>query len=146
MELKIDNNYTINDSFEKIDFNDLQELLKEAYWCRDISLEEVKKGASNSALVIGTYDNTGKIVGYMRVVSDKTRFAYIMDVYVDIPHRKKGIGKAMVKFSLEHPEFKDVYQWLLRTRDAHEVYKSVGFEVISDPEKWMSIIKPRPQR
>lgn len=52
----------------------------------------------------------------------------------------------MVSFALNHPELKDVYQWLLVTRDAHDVYKSIGFQPLQHSDKWMSIIKPRPER
>ena len=78
------------------------------------------KGAKNSALLTGAFNSDGKQIGFARVISDKTRFAYIMDVVVDDVYRRQGIGQAMVNQILRHPELKDVYQWLLRTRDAHE--------------------------
>jgi len=85
-------------------------------------------------------------VGYARCVSDKTRFAYILDVYVDENHRKQGIARAMVKYIISHPDLKDVYQWTLRTRDAHGVYKEVGFKPCAQPEQWMEIWGTRPVR
>jgi GNAT superfamily N-acetyltransferase len=77
------------------------------------------------------------------VISDKTRFAYILDVYMDEKYRRKGIGQAMIKFILNHPEIKDVYQWVLITRDAHGVYRKVGFQPLENPDKWMEIRNPR---
>ena len=32
-------------------------------------------------------------IGFCRAVSDKTRFAYIMDVFIDERYRRMGIGK-----------------------------------------------------
>ena len=52
----------------------------------------------------------------------------------------------MVKFILNHPSLKDVYQWLLITRDAHGVYGKVGFKQLENPDKWMEIRLPRPER
>ncbi len=146
METKLNENYCISDDVNKIDFAQVRDMLKDAFWSKDISVEEIKKGADNSALVVAAYDKSNNMVGYLRVISDKTRFAYLLDVYVHEKHRKNGIAKSMVSFALNHPELKDVYQWLLVTRDAHDVYKSVGFQPLQYTDKWMSIIKPRPER
>lgn len=146
MEIKINEKYYISDAFDKIDFNQVRDMLKDAYWSKDISVKEIKKGANNSALVVAAYNEGNNVVGYLRVISDKTRFAYLLDVYVHEKHRKKGIGRSMVRFALNHPELKDVYLWLLITKDAHDVYKSLGFQPLQEAYKWMSIIKPRPER
>ncbi len=121
-------------------------MLKNAFWSRDISVEEIRKGARNSALVVAAYNSDGFVVGYLRVISDKTRFAYILDVYVHEEHRRRGIARAMVGFALNHPDLSDVYQWILITRDAHEVYRGVGFQPLPEPDKWMCIWKQRPDR
>ena len=105
------------------------------------------QGARITALLVGAFtpDNLHGF-GFLRVVSDKTRFAYILDVIVDENYRKQGIGQAMVRFLLNHPDLKDVYQWVLLTKDAHGVYKKVGFNPIADPEGWMEIRHVRPAR
>ncbi len=40
-----------------------------------------------------------------------------MDVYVDENFRKKGIGQLMINNILKNEELKDVYQWLLITKE-----------------------------
>jgi hypothetical protein len=52
----------------------------------------------------------------------------------------------MIKFILNHPDLKDVYQWLLITKDAHGVYEKVGFTRTSRPNDWMEIRNKRPER
>jgi GNAT superfamily N-acetyltransferase len=118
-------------------------MLTEAYWSEGIGIEEVKQGATNSALVVGVFTNDGLQIGYARAISDKTRFAYIIDVYVAEKYRGMGIGQAMIRFILNHPELKDVYQWVLITRDAHGVYSKVGFQPLKKPDRWMEIRNPR---
>ena len=66
-----------------------------------------------------------------------------MDVYVAPGHRHKGIARHMVRFSLDHPELSDFYQWLLATRDAHAVYSAVCFNLLTNPERWMMLMKQR---
>jgi len=133
------------EGFDNMDFPRVTQMLSNAFWCPDIKETEVKQGAENSALVVGAYTNMGKQIAYARVISDKTRFAYILDVYVDEQYRKRGIGQAMMKCILSNSKLKDVYQWLLITKDAHEVYKKVGFSVVSRPLDWMEIRHERPK-
>jgi N-acetylglutamate synthase-like GNAT family acetyltransferase len=111
-----------------------------------IKKEEVIRGCQNSALLVGAYlpDNTQ--IGFSRVISDKTRFAYILDVIVDEKYRRNGIGQSMIQYILENPNLKDVYQWTLITKDAHGVYKKLGFNPIARPSDWMEIRLERPHR
>jgi GNAT superfamily N-acetyltransferase len=131
---------------DKMDFGKITQMLAQAFWSMGISENEVVQGARNSALVVGTFLPDNEQVGYARVISDKTRFAYILDVYVDEKYRRRGIGQAMINYILNHRELKDVYQWLLITRDAHGVYSKTGFKPIAHPESWMEIRNDRPRR
>jgi GNAT superfamily N-acetyltransferase len=58
-------------------------------------------------------------------------------VFVDPGHRRQGLAKAIVRFALDHPEHADIDKWFLRTKDAHEVYRPLGFQQNVDPEAWM---------
>jgi len=136
----------IKDGFANMNFWKVTEMLAKSFWSPGIGIDEVKKGAQNSALVVGAFDHEQNQIGYARVVSDKTRFAYIMDVYVDENFRKNGIGQKMIGYILSHKELEDVYQWLLTTKDAHAFYGKLGFKKISIPEQWMQIRNERPRR
>lgn len=133
----------IKDGFENMDFDKVTRLLSNAFWSRGINIDEVIKGAKNSALVVGAFGENGNQIGYARVISDKTRFAYIADVYIEEIFRKKGIGQKIIRYILNHQELKDVYQWLLITKDAHDVYRKVGFNSILRPHDWMEIREDR---
>ncbi|OGP88773.1 MAG: hypothetical protein A2031_07135 [Deltaproteobacteria bacterium RBG_19FT_COMBO_43_11] len=146
MEANLKSNIRIIDDTQKMDFTRITEMLKDAWWSKDIGIEEVKQGADNSALVVGAFTPEGIQIGYSRVISDKTRFAYIMDVYVDEHFRKQGVGQAMINFILHHPKLRDVYQWLLITKDAHGVYSKAGFKPLESPDKWMEIRNSGPER
>lgn len=132
------------DEIDQIDFAKATAMLAESYWVPGISEDEVVFSAKNSALVVGAYSGD-EMVGYMRVISDKARFAYILDVIVDARYRKQGIGQSMVRYAMSHESMKLVYQWELRTRTAHGVYAKVGFKAVENPENWMTIQKGRPK-
>ncbi len=146
MKVILDSKFKIVDDIKKMDFAKITAMLKDAYWSEGIGIDEVKQGADNSTLVVGAFTKEGTQVGYSRVISDKIRFAYILDVYVDENFRRQGIGQAMINFILNHLTLKDVYQWLLITKDAHGIYRKVGFKNLESPEKWMEIRNPRPDR
>lgn len=137
---------TINSDPALLDLEKVHTMLKDAFWSPNITINEIQKGIDNSALVVGAYEKDIGQIGFLRVISDKTRFAYILDVIVDERVRRQGIGRRMVKFALEHKELCDVYQWLLVTKDAHGVYGKVGFKPLEKPESWMMIRKDRPDR
>jgi GNAT superfamily N-acetyltransferase len=139
------NRCIIKSGFHNMDFIKVTNMLSGAFWSTGIKIDEIKKGAANSALLIGVFYENEQI-GYDRVISDKTRFAYILDVFVEKKHRKQGIGQLMINNILKHDDLQDVYQWLLITKDAHGVYTKSGFKPVGRPADWMEIRHARPKR
>ena len=131
--------YHLKSGLPEMDFVKVTEMLAGAYWCKGIQIDEVEKGARHSALVVGAFLQSGEQIGFARVISDRTRFAYILDVIVDEAHQRRGVGQAMMRYILAHPDLKDVYQWFLVSSTARGVYRKVGFKELSHPEKWMEI-------
>ncbi len=133
--------FTIREGIDAMDFERVHAWLAATYWTPGIARETVERAARHSAMVIGAFDANGIQIGYTRLVSDNTRFAYLCDVIVDEAHRGLGIGRAMVRHLLEHPEFATVRTWTLATRDAHTVYAPLGFlsvvDPVSRPDDWM---------
>ena len=144
MNRAIENGYFISDDWDRIDWERVTRWLAGTYWSPGIGREEVERGAKNSSLVVGAYTADGKQAGYARIASDKTRFAYFMDVFVEETHRKKGLAQGMIRFIMEHPDHRDVYLWLLATHDAQDVYRKVGFGTLKHPDRWMVINQGRP--
>lgn len=128
--------YEISTDLARIDWDRVHRWLASSYWTPGIARERVQRAAEHSALVIGAFRD-GVQAGYARVVSDKTRFAYLCDVWVDQEHRGRGVASLMVQHALEHPDFATV-NWLLATLDAHHVYAKLGFTPVKNPERWMS--------
>ena len=139
-------NVRISSDRERLNVEDIRTMLSTTYWCPGITASEIRKGIENSALVVGAYLENGRQVGFLRAVSDKIRFAYLLDVVVSEAYRRRGIAREMVRHTLSHPEMRGVYQWLLVTRDAHGVYEECGFRPLENPEKWMAILNARPVR
>ncbi len=120
----------------RLDFERIHAWLASSYWSPGISRERVEKAARGSALLVGAYQD-GLQVGYLRVISDATTFAWICDVFVDPASRSRGVARAMLRFALDHADFQGLRRWVLATKDAHAVYSDVGFISVSNPERWM---------
>jgi ribosomal protein S18 acetylase RimI-like enzyme len=132
----------VDEDRSRIDFARVHEWLSCTYWSPGVAREKVERAAQHSSLVIGAYDTEqeGRQVGYVRIVSDRATFAYLCDVYVDEDYRGRGIARAMVRYALEHPEHQGLRRWMLATRDAHDVYRGLGFDSLPSPERWMTLL------
>jgi uncharacterized protein len=134
--------WLISDDRTRVDFARVGDWLAGAYWSRGIPRAAVEHAARHSSLVAGAYAPDGTQVGYVRVVSDQTRFANLMDVFVAEPVRRRGLGRALVRFALGHPAHRAIPRWLLGTADAHGVYAHEGFSALAAPERLMQRVTP----
>jgi ribosomal protein S18 acetylase RimI-like enzyme len=138
--------FEICEGIGHVDFARVHAWLASSYWTPGIARERIELGTQNSALVLSAFDSaSGEQIAFGRVVSDKTRFAYLCDVWVDENHRGRGVARALVKYALEHPEFTTITNWTLATKDAQGVYASLGFRDIREegayPNTWMVLRK-----
>ena len=115
-------------------------LSEECYWAIGRSRAVVEKSIANS-LCFGVYDGDRQM-GFARVVTDYATFAWLCDVFVDAAYRGQGIGKRLVETVVAHPGLQGMRNFVLATRDAHELYRQHGgFEALPAPERWMA--RPR---
>jgi GNAT superfamily N-acetyltransferase len=118
-----------------IDVDAVHAFLRTAYWSTGIARELVERSIRN-ALCFGIYDGA-RLVGFARVITDRARFAYLADVFVLPEYRGQGLSKWLVATILDHPELREIWRWLLATRDAHGLYEQFGFAPLADPSRWM---------
>ncbi|MBI1757091.1 MAG: GNAT family N-acetyltransferase [Fimbriimonas ginsengisoli] len=128
--------FEIREGFEAMDFERVHAWLVAAYWSVGVTRERVERAAHGSSLVLGAFAG-GEQIGYTRVVSDRTTFAWVCDVYVDEAFRGRGVAKALVQHALDHSEHQGLRRWVLATADAQRVYSALGFDPLPNPERWM---------
>jgi len=96
----------------------------------------VQRPVQNS-LCFGVYRDT-EPVGFAGVVTDYATFSWLCDVFNLAAYQGCGLGKWLIATIVEYPELQSVSQFLLATRDAHELYRRYGdFKALSVPHKWM---------
>src|SRR5438270_13160050 len=80
----------------------VHDLLRSTPWTGGMSRDVLERAVANS-LCMGVYD-LDRQVAFARVVTDLATYAYLTDVVVDEPYRRRGLGRWMVECVLEHPE------------------------------------------
>lgn len=117
-------------------------MAEEAYWTSGRTRAMTEKSIKHS-LCFGVYDD-GKQIGFARVVTDYTIFAYLCDVFILADYQGQGLGKWLTETILEVLDEEGVRWTMLATRDAHELYEQYGdFQKLYLPEKWMGRVNPR---
>ena len=132
--------FRINDHFSESDLQFAHRELSNSYWSKNIPFATVKKAAENSIcfnVFIGDEQ-----VAFARVITDKATFAYLCDVIVAEKHQRKGVGKALMQFIMDHPDLQGLRRFTLGTKDAHGLYEKFGFTPPKFPERQMEIGRP----
>jgi N-acetylglutamate synthase-like GNAT family acetyltransferase len=139
IEIHSKDQYEINSDRSKLDLEVIHGYLSRSYWAEDIPEEVVKKAIENS-LCFGVYNND-KQVGFARVISDHSTFAYLADVFILEEERGKGLSKWLMECILKHEQLQGLRNFCLLTRDAHSLYEKFGFKNFEKPQNFMAIKK-----
>ena len=100
-------------------------LANESYWAKGRPYEVVERLIREAQRVVGVYDG-GRQVGFARAFTDGAALVYLADVYVLPEYRGQGVGVQLVREMVEKGPYTGL-RWILHTRDAHGLYRKVGF-------------------
>lgn len=133
--------FEISTDKTRLQFDVIQRfLVEDSYWAGNRTAEQTRRAIENS-LCFGVYAGTRQI-GFARVVSDFSTFAYIGDVFVLEEFRGKGLSKKLMEAMFAHPDLQNLRRWVLATKDAHGLYEQFGFHGLKFPERWMELPAP----
>lgn len=135
--------YLISTDIDKLQIDMIHSYLtKEAYWTTGRTRAMTEKSIKHS-LCFGVYHHDQQ-VGFARVVTDHTIFAYLCDVFILNKYQGHGLGKWLTETILKVLDDEGVRWTMLATRDAHGLYEEYGdFQKLFLPEKWMGRVNPR---
>ena len=116
----------LDDDRGRIDLASVHGYVSEhGYWALGRPYDVMAHLVRDAARVVGLYD-AGRQIGFCRVASDDTTYAWLFDVYVLPEYRGRGFGAMIIRFSVEEGPFARL-RWYLHTVDAHGLYKKFGF-------------------
>lgn len=129
--------FTVDTDRARVDLDVVHGFLTTCYWAQGIPRDVVERSIAG-ALPFGLYhDGDGAQVGFARVISDFTTYAYVGDVFVLEAWRGRGLSTFLMECLVAHPDLQGLRRWVLATRDAHGLYRKFGFTEIAHPERWM---------
>jgi GNAT superfamily N-acetyltransferase len=126
MRRELPGGYELDDDPQRVDVDAVHAYITESYWAKGRTLDRMHAAISGSARVIGLYAPDGSQVGFARVISDSTTYAYLADVFVLEEHRGHGLGVELIREAVDSEPWSKM-SWHLRTRDAHALYEKFGF-------------------
>lgn len=117
-------------------------LSTEAPWAEGIARRLFERSIESSRC-FGLYDADRRTVGFARVITDLSTFAYLEDLFVLPEHRRRGLGTWLVKTIIEDDELREVKSWWTLADDppARSTVGRAGF-LPPEPERlrrWMAI-------
>ncbi|RAJ80054.1 acetyltransferase (GNAT) family protein [Chitinophaga dinghuensis] len=115
-------------------------LSEESYWAQGISYELVENSLTHSYCVGAFLD--GRQVGFGRVITDYSTFAWFADFLVLPAFQGRGIAKKMLTHILELSWSRGLRRKMLNTSDAHELYRQFQFTEPAKPGNLMEIFRP----
>ncbi|MBN8819043.1 MAG: GNAT family N-acetyltransferase [Sphingomonas sp.] len=134
----------LSDDKARLDVARIHGWLAGSYWSPGIARALVERAIAGSHC-LGAYQATddGAVqIGFARMITDHATFAWLADVWVDEAARGQGLGRRMVGWFLDHPDFQGLRRIGLTTADAHGVYAALGFAPLARPERYMERLAP----
>ena len=132
--------YIVSTDAARLDLDVIHGFLTQSYWSPGVPRDVVERAIKGS-LCFGLYEGTRQI-GFARVITDQATYAYLADVFVLDAEQGKGLGTWLMEVIMAHPALQGLRRWGLITRDAHALYRKVGFKPLANPDRHMEIAKP----
>jgi ribosomal protein S18 acetylase RimI-like enzyme len=126
MNIKIKNGKEINIRlYEEADFNHVQQLNNEEGWANLVERGEVTKEAWRNSNITYVVEESKKIIGYIRGLTDKQITLYICEILIDKGYRGFGIGESLLKYV--HSLYPKTRMEMLASSSSRSYYEVRGF-------------------
>jgi N-acetylglutamate synthase-like GNAT family acetyltransferase len=100
-------------------------LLRTTFWAGAMERSVLVRAMANS-VCFGLLERD-RLIGFGRVVTDLSTYAYWTDVVIADGYRGRGLGRWLSDCMLAHPGLQGLRRVALLTRDAAHLYAEVGF-------------------
>ena len=121
--------YQLNDNQIK----QLHEHYQQEWWTKDRTLKQTQKIIKNSNIIIGMVDENNNLIAFVRVLTDFTIKALILDLIVDHDYRDKGLGKELLMLIKNYSDLKEVKHLELYCLPKMEgYYKQFAFKSVEE--------------
>ena len=102
------------DTLNESQMADLQALFKAEWWTRGRELAAIRRMLDHSDIIFAYCDpQSGRLVAFARVLTDRVYKALIFDVIVAESQRGTGLGRALMERIVNHPQLQSVQHFEL---------------------------------
>lgn len=131
--------YETIEEFTDEQITQIHRLVQQQWWGGNRTLEEVRRMAENTSLMIGLIEkSSGELVGFCRVLSDFVFRATIYDVMVAQRLQVSGLGKRLMDTLCEHRKTQRVSLiYLACEPELYDFYSRWGVEPYHGRTQWM---------
>ncbi|SDD76108.1 GNAT family N-acetyltransferase [Glycomyces harbinensis] len=135
--------YVISTDPERLDLDWVHRVLStDTYWAPGRPKERVAQALEHS-VCYGLYEAGDRQVGFARLVTDRTVFAWLGDVYIDRSVRGRGLSKRLIEQVVADVEDMQLRRIILSTDDADGLYRKFGFTDLDREETvWLQRLWP----
>jgi N-acetylglutamate synthase-like GNAT family acetyltransferase len=134
--------FRFSDRVEDVDRDLVHDWIAATYWGAGRTREVMDAAIDGSRVYSVLDEETGAQVAFARIVTDGATFAWLADVVVDPSVRGRGVGVQLIEGIVSSLAPLGLRRILLATKDAHGLYEKFGFEVLTEPERWMALQDP----
>ena len=121
-------NFSISERLTPLQVQQLFELSQQMWWSQKRTMEEILTMLKNSLSFGLIENNTQKLIGYARVLTDEIKYAFIFDIMINDQYRSKGLSKIIMDAIFSHPKLKSVINFdLTCAPDMVNFYKKFNF-------------------
>ena len=124
------NGFTLSNKRWRFHNREILSLLQLTYWAKERDPETNRQSLRHS-YPYGVFDPSGKLVGFLRITSDRATVYYLSDVILAEDVRGQGLGLALVRFALSDGKTCRG-KGLLLTSTAAGLYAKVDFYGVND--------------
>lgn len=114
-------------------------LLHKTGWASNREASVIEKSVENSTCY-GVFEDSERLIGFARIITDFVTTFYLMDVIIDENYRGRGIGRMLMNEIM-----KDVghLYGILHTDSAQKFYEYYGFIVTATSDSGESIMEKK---
>lgn len=134
------NNYLVSTDKGMLDVQAVHHYLTRSTWAKGIDLDTVSASIKNS-LNFGMYNNKSQI-GFARLITDYSTFAYLCDVYILEQYQGEGLGRWLMECIHNYPCFDNLRRVMLFTTTAPWLYEKLGYEPVNRENYAWTITRP----